>query len=158
MKGSSKFSRCLGIFGTLVLLCAACSHNDLLGNYIVVDMERTLQGVKEVPAAAGQQMTLPEYRKVVRQRYEGKTLEFTSDPPHEFLARVHLEGAVRGAFPGGWMRDPDRQNGFLLYHWVSGSVYSFWGHAVFTNGLIVVTLAESPGAPVLYLKKARTKS
>ena len=138
----------------LAFMCGGCSDK-VLGKYVVVDMDKTLAGITEVPLGVSKQMTLPEYRDHIRKQYADKTLEFTAQHPHEFLFSVPLEGTVQGLFHGGWMRDEKDKRTVLIYRWVSGSMYMLWGRGTLASGVLTVKLVD---APVIYLSKSKRGS
>jgi hypothetical protein len=136
----------------LLLLCGGCGRDDAVGKYVVVDIEHTLDGIKDLPIGLSSPTTLQEYRQQIKNRYADKTLELTSERPHEFLVSVPLQGTVGGLFTGGWMRDQKDKSVILIYKWVSGSVYTLEGQATLSPGLMTLAL-DGTNAPVLHFKK-----
>ena len=147
----------LGVFVGVMALAAAfvgCSGDEVLGSYRVVNIDKTLVAITEVPTGFTDN-SLPEYREQIKKKYANKRVQFTSDRPHEFVFSTGLEGSVKGLLNGGWMRNPTNRQEVLVYQWVSGSLYALWGSAMLTNNLLTVTLdgLHSRDGVVLYLKK-----
>jgi hypothetical protein len=125
----------------------------LTGDYRVVDMDKTLAGISNVPKIF-RAPSLKEYRENIAQRYTGKTLIITKEKPHEFLVPVDLDGSVGGMIRGGWKRDAS-EDSIMIFLWLSGSTYVPWGEAHYEKGRLVVSLVRPHQSVVLYLQKVR---
>ena len=110
----------LVLSATLLLGCAG-----ITGEYRVVDLDQTLEGVVSIPKGY-KVASLAEYKNIIADRYEDKTLQITNDEPHAFLVPVDLHGRVGGMIIGGWKRGKSKDS-IVIYRWVSGSMYTSWG-------------------------------
>ena len=136
-----------------VLLGFACTADQFLGEYFVVDLDKSLNSITTLPVWLSKTTSLSEYREQLREKYSSKPLRFTSRPPHAFLIPVPLKGSVEGLLHGGWIRDQTNANTVLIYEWVSGSVYTLWGSATLAKNGFTVTLARSEPQVVLHFRK-----
>jgi hypothetical protein len=144
----------LVMLSVVTLLGGGCAGDNAVGKYAVVDIGETSDGIKDMPMGLSNQMTLPEYRQHIRNRYSDKTLELTAKHPHAFLFSVPLEGTVRGLLDGGWKREEKDKSVISIYEWVSGSIYLFWGQATLSNKDMTIVL-NGTNSPVLHFRKVK---
>ena len=137
-------------------MCGGCNDSEIEGTYSVVEIDKTLAAIQQVPPGFSKEMSLEQYRDHIRKQYAAKNLKLTSTPPHAFITPVPLEGLAQGLFTGGWARDTKDPTVVLLYEWASGSVYSLWGRATSSNAVLTVALSNhGTNPPVLYIKKTK---
>jgi hypothetical protein len=131
---------------------SGCTGEQLVGEYKIVDLDKTLSSITRVPEPLANTTSLSEYRAEIQERYSDKSLRFNSRPPHAFMVPVPLEGSVEGLFAGGWMHDKTA-NTVLIYRWVSGSVYTLWGRGNAGKDGLTLTRSEPEPQIILHFRK-----
>lgn len=108
------------------------------GTY-VLEIEKTLSGILRVPRMGKPGRTLPAFKDHIKNLYAGTPLVLTNAKHHAFLTPVGPNGSVSGPIRGSWKLD-DKTGELLLFQWMSGPMYMFWGKGVLVEDSLAVSL------------------